>query len=219
MNNQLFGTNYLSIRNTNLIPLVSYGVKKSKLNYWLFKDVITTKPLSITKLTGKSTLEIELEPHIFYNALHTEVEMFFNKAIIQFSQSLNSYNGSPSWSFVTTYYFAFFCCTCFLRFLRQGFIYLNSAHKKNIENLYLLYNSLPISIATGTYYFTFKEINTSGNVVISLINKGDNFHKQNWENLHRIFQSFLPMCDADNFESSHDWTIYLYLTNQNSHPT
>ena len=113
MNNQLFGTNYLSIRNTNLIPLVSYGVKKSKLNYWLFKDVITTKPLSITKLTGKSTLEIELEPHIFYNALHTEVEMFFNKAIIQFSQSLNSYNGSPSWSFVTTYYFAFFCVLVF----------------------------------------------------------------------------------------------------------
>lgn len=36
-----FGKNFLYIRNTHVIPLVSYGINKKNIKFWSLKDVIT----------------------------------------------------------------------------------------------------------------------------------------------------------------------------------
>lgn len=193
---QLFGDNFLTVRNKYVLPLAVHGIPREKMGYWLFKDVISTNIVSINKLSGKS-LEIELNKEYYYKALYCDIELFLNKSIIQFSDFLRSQKSSPCWSFVTLYYLAFFSCTCFLRFLNRGYLFINGEQKKRIEDFYLAVYSTPINLDVGNYFFSFKEENASGNIVISLTAKGDGIHKLNWHQLEATLRDFIADCDAD----------------------
>lgn len=193
---QLFGDNYINIRDKFIIPLVNYGINRKSYEYWGFKDVISNNILSLNKLEGKS-IEIELSKSDYYKGLHCDIEMFINKSFIQYSDFIHSANCSTTWSFVTLYYFAFFNATCFLRFLNRGFLFLNKEQKKRFEDYSLAVYSTPISLESGNYFFSFKEINTNGNVVITLTFKGDNFHKMKWIQLESTLRELIPACDKD----------------------
>ena len=192
----LFGNNFLDIRNNHIIPLVNYGIQRNKIQFWSLKDIITQNVISLNKLTGKS-VEIEVSKSDYYKALHCDIELFMNKSIIQYSDFIKSNKSSPCWSFVTLYYLAFFSTTCFFRFLSKGFIFLNSDQKKRLEDFSLAVYSTPISLDSGNYYFCFKEENANGNIVITLSFKGEGVHKLNWIQLENTLRDFLPTCDSD----------------------
>lgn len=192
----LFGDNFLNIRNTHIIPLVNYGIKRKKYEFWSLKDVVTTKIISLNKLQGKSNVEIEVSKADYFNSLHCEIELFMNKSIIQYCDFIKSKNSSPCWSFVTLYYLAFFNTTCFFRFLSKGFIFLTYEQKKRLEDFSLAVYSTPICLDVGNYYFSQEE-NNNGNIIIKLSFKNGNVHKLNWIQLESTFRNFLPKCDND----------------------
>lgn len=193
---QIFGTNFLKVKNNYILPLINYGITRPKYSHWSFKDIITNNVISLKKNVGKS-VEIELSPDDFYKALHCDIELFTNKAIIQYVEYRKSILNSPSWSYVTLYYFSFFTITCFFRLLHRGFVFLNSEQIKRLENYSILVNSEIISLDTGNYYFNVKEVNQFGNVILNLTHRGDNVHKSNWIQLETTLRSFLPNCDKD----------------------
>jgi len=192
----LFGDNFLDIRNNHIIPLVNYGIHRTKYQFWSLKDVITTNILSLNKLTGKS-IEIEVSKSDYYKALHCDIELFMNKSFVQYSDFVKSLHNSPCWSFVTLYYLAFFSTTCFFRFLGKGFIFLTSEQKRRVEQYSLAVYSSPISLESGNYYFSYKEENSVGNIILTLSFKGESVHKLNWIQLESTLRDFLPKCDND----------------------
>jgi hypothetical protein len=192
----LFGENYLRIRNNSIIPLVGYGIKRSKVEYWSFKDIITSDVISFNKIS-RASFEIEISKENFFKALHCDIELFINKTMVQYSDVLKSQSGSPCWSFVTLYYFSFFASATFFRFLRRGFIFLNSTQIKRLTDFSYAVNSDLISLDSGNYYFNYKEENPSGNVVLTLTSKGEGVHKLSWIQLESTFREFLPFCDAE----------------------
>jgi hypothetical protein len=193
---ELFGTNYLNIRNIHLLPRLNYGIKRKKIEYWSLKEILTTKLISLNKLNGKS-IEIEMSKDDYYKSIHCDIELFMNKSIIQYSDFVNQKEISKSWSFVTFYYFSFFTITCLFRFLNKGFLFFSSEQIRRFEQFSLAVYSNPISLSTGNYYFSLKEINAYGNVVIVLSEKGDSVHKSTWLQLEATLRDFLKNCDSD----------------------
>jgi hypothetical protein len=191
---ELFGNNFLTIRNNHLLPRINYGVKRTKYEFWSLKDVFTTKLISLNKLSGKS-FEIELTKDDYYKAIHCDIELFMNKVFIQYSDFKKQSNVSPSWSFITLYYLAFFNSTCLFRFIDKGFIFLSKVQAKRIEDFSIALYSSPISIDTGNYYFSLKEINTYGNIILTLSHKGDSVHKSTWLQMESTLRGFLITSD------------------------
>lgn len=196
----LFGENFIKIRNKYIFPLSGFGIKRKKYKFWSLKDTITNKLISFQK--HGNILEIELSKEDYYNALHCDIELFMNKSTVQYSDFYNSKNNSPCWSFVTLYYLAFFASTLFFRFLSKGFIYLTSEQKTRLEQYSLAINSEPIILQSGNYYFNLKEENQNGNIVLTLIHKKESLHKLNWKELESTFKELLPNCD------DHEKAIY-----------
>ncbi|MCF0075329.1 hypothetical protein LZD49_32930 [Dyadobacter sp. CY261] len=190
----LYGDNFLKIRNQHVLPLVSYGIARKKYQYWSFKDIITKNVISLNKLQGKS-VEVEISKSDYYRALHCEIELFMNKATIQYADYIKSQTSSPSWSFVTLYYLTFFSTTCFFRFLNRGFIFFSSEQIKRLEDFSQAVYSDVISLDSGNYYFNLKETTETDTVIITLTFKGDNIHKQNWIQLEATFREMLADCD------------------------
>lgn len=184
---ELFDNAFRQIRNTHVIPRVSYGITRKKVKYWSLKEVITTQLISLNKLSGKA-VEIELNPDDYFKAIQCEIELFMNKSIIQYLDINAQKSVSKTWSFVTFYYFAFFSATCLFRLLDKGFIFLSREHTKNLEDFSLAVYSNIISLDVGNYYFNLKEINSYGNIILTVSNKGDSVHKSTWIQLEQTLR-------------------------------
>lgn len=194
----LFGDNFLKIRNDHLLPRIQFGIKRNKIQYWSFKDIITTKLISLKKLTGRS-YEIEIAKEDYYKAIHCDTELFMNKIFVQLSDFKKQSNVSPSWSFITLYYFTFFNATCLFRFIDKGFIFLNKEQTKRLDDFSLAVYSEGITVDTGNYYFAFKEVNNYGNIILILTHKGDSVHKSTWIQLESTLREFIN--NSDNNEN------------------
>lgn len=192
---ELFGKNFLNIRNNHLLPKINYGVKRNKYKFWSLKDVFTSKLISLEKLTGK-VFEIELTKEDYYKAVHCDIELFMNKVFVQYSDFKRQSNISPTWSFITLYYFTFFNATSLFRFIDKGFIFLNREQSKRLEDYSLARYSNPISVDIGNYYYSIKEINSYGNIVLNLSHKGDSVHKSTWIQMESTFRDFLNYSDT-----------------------
>jgi len=193
---ELFGNNFRTIRNNHLLPRIDYGVVRNKYEFWSLKDVFTTKLISLNKLSGKS-FEIELAIDDYYKAIHCDIELFMNKIFVQYSDFKKQNEVSPSWSFITLYYFTFFNATCLFRFIDKGFIFLNKEQAHRLENYSIAISSSVISVDTGNYYFSLKEINSYGNVILTLSHKGDSVHKSTWIQMESTLREFVSVSDKD----------------------
>jgi len=191
-----FGRNFLKVRNENIIPLVSYGIKKDKFTHWRFKDILTKRITAFSK-TSKDTFQIELAQSDFYNALHCDIELFMNKSLVQFNDSILSKSNSATWSYVTLYYFAFFSCVTLFRFLKKGFIFLSAEHTKAIEEFAYAVNSDIIKLNNGNYYFSYTGENAAGDAIITLTHKGDTVHKSTWIQFESTMREFIKSSDND----------------------
>jgi hypothetical protein len=192
---EFFGSTFFSIRNNHLLPRINYGVKRNKYEFWRLKDVLSSKIVSLNKLSGKS-YEIELIKDDYYKAIHCDIELFMNKVFIQLSDFKKQNNVSPTWSFITLYYLAFFNATCLFRFIDKGFIFLNRDQAKQIEDFSIAVYSNAISVDTGNYYFSFKEINSYDNIVLTLSHKGDSVHKSTWIQMESTLREFISTSDS-----------------------
>lgn len=192
----LFGTNYLKIRNEYLIPIVPYGIQRKNYEFWLFKDIITDRLRSFNKIS-KNSFEIEISQDEFFKSLYCEIQLFLNKSLIQYCDFNKSPTSSSCWSFVSLYYLSFFASTTFFRFLHRGYIFLDSSHIKKISDYSLAVYSSPINLDSGNYYFDASKPNLSGNIVLTLSHKGSNFHQQQWVQLESFLTSCLADCDSD----------------------
>lgn len=201
---ELFDNVFRQIRNNHVIPRISYGVSRKKIEYWSLKEVFTTRLISLNKLTGNS-IEIELNPIDYYKAIQCDIELFMNKTLIQYLDFKTQNNISKTWSFVTLYYFTFFSATCLFRILDKGFIFLSKDHIQNLENFSLALYSNIISLNTGNYYFNLKNINNYGNVVLTLTHKSDSVHKGTWFQLESTFR------DLKQFSKGTEKVIYELL--------
>jgi hypothetical protein len=193
---ELFGNNFLSIRNNHLLPRINFGVKRSKYEFWSLKDVFTNKLLSLNKLSGKA-FEIELTKEDYYKAIHCDIELFMNKVFVQYSDFKKQNSVSATWSFITLYYFTFFNATCLFRFIDKGFIFLNREQSKRLEDFSIALYSDPIYVDSGNYYFSVKEINSYGNIVLSISNKGDSVHKSTWLQMESTLREFVNASDPN----------------------
>jgi hypothetical protein len=193
---ELFGNNFLTIRNNHLLPRINYGIARNKYEFWSLKDVFTKNLISLNKLSGKS-FEIELPIDNYYKAIHCDIELFMNKIFVQYSDFKKQKDISPSWSFITLYYFTFFNATCLFRFIDKGFIFLNKEQSKRIEDYSVAVNSTIISVDTGNYYFSVKEINSYGNIVLTLSHKGDSVHKSTWIQMETTLREFVVASDPN----------------------
>jgi hypothetical protein len=192
----LFGKNFLQIRNSHIIPKASFGVLQSKYEYWSLKEIFTNKILSLNKLGGKS-YEIEISTDDYYKAIHCDIELFMNKTLVQYSDFKVQGNVSPSWSFITLYYFLFFNATCLFRFIDKGFVFFSRENSKNLENYSIALYSNLISVDVGNYYFSVKEINSYGNIIVTLSFKGDSVHKSTWIQLESTLREFIIRSDQN----------------------
>jgi hypothetical protein len=193
---ELFGKNFIRIRNNHLLPRINFGVKRTKHEFWSLKNVFTTKLISLNKLSGK-VFEIELSKEDYYKAIHCDIELFMNKIFVHCSDFKNQKNISPTWSFITLYYFAFFNATCLFRFIDKGFIFLNRDHCKRLEEFSIALYSNPISVDNGNYYFSVKEINSYGNIVLAISFKGDSVHKSTWLQMESTLREFVNTADSN----------------------
>jgi len=193
---RVFGTNYLKLRNQYLIPFIPHGIQRRNYEYWIFKDVITDKLLSLNKISANS-FEIEIKEDDFYKGLYCEVQLFFSKSMIQYIDFSQSKLNSASWSFVTLYYLSFFASTTLFRFLHKGFIFLDFSHTKKFENYSLAMYSQPLKLNSGNYYFSVSGINSFGNILLTLTFKGRNIHQSHWIQMEQFLRDSIPDCDND----------------------
>lgn len=207
---ELFGQNYFRIRNESIIPSIGYGIKKTKVEHWGFKEVLTTQLIELRKISA-NIYEIEISKSDFYKALHCDIELFMNKCFVQYNDFVVSKNNSSTWSFVTMYYLSFFSMTAFFRLMRKGFIFLQQDQAKNLENFSLAMYGTIISVKPGNYYFSYNGESANGNIILNLSNKGEGVHKLSWIQLENTIREFLPFCDADEktiFQSLLNYFIY-----------
>lgn len=135
--------------------------KKYKKN---LKAGLLTLPLSIDNSSANEkklffsfteSCQGDLIKTIFFN----DVELFYNKAIIQYGDYLNyikqsaRLSSSNTWKYVTLYYLLFFLVTTLSRYLKNGFIYFNSEDIKIINNNSTENQS---SLEKGTYEFSYE---------------------------------------------------------------
>jgi hypothetical protein len=203
---ELFGNNFLRIRNNHLLPRIHYGVKRTKYEFWSLKEVFTKKIISLNKLNGNA-FEIELPKEDYYKAIHCDIELFMNKVFVQYSDFKKQNGVSPTWSFITLYYFTFFNATCLFRFIDKGFIFLNKEQSKHLEDFSIALYSDSISVNTGNYYFSVKEINLYGNIVLTLNYKGESVHKSTWVQMESTLRDFVRTSD------SNEMVVYKLLLN------
>lgn len=193
-----FDKNFLRIRNNHVFPKIHYGIKKDKYKFWNLKEILTTKIISLNKLTGKS-YELEISEEDYYKALHCEIELFLNKTMVQYHDFKNQDKISKTWSFVTLYYFVFFNVTLLFRFLDKGFIFLSREQSKRINDFSLAMYSSIINVDSGNYYFSLNGKNSSGNLIINISFKGDSVHKTTWNQFEETLDDFVN--NSNNYEN------------------
>lgn len=193
---ELFGQNYLRIRNESILPSIKYGIKKNKVEHWDFKDILTTQLVELRKISNNS-YEIEMSQSYFYKALHCDIELFLNKCFVQYNEFIVSKKNSSTWSFVTMYYLSFFSMTLLFRLMRKGFIFLQNEQAKNLEDFSLAMYGVVISVKPGNYYFNYKAESVTGNVILNFSSKGEGVHKLSWIQLENTFRDFIPFSDSD----------------------
>lgn len=185
----IFGENYLEIRKKYVIPLIHYGIQRDKYQYWILKDIICEKLISIN-LDSKNEIIIEIPKDDFYKSIVCEIELYHNKSVIQLYNFIKSSQQSSSWIYVTQYYLLFFCATTLFRFLNCGFTFLNSKNTQKLERFAIAAHSNPIKLNVGNYYFSISGVNEYNNLIIKLVHKSENLHKHTWLQLEKSLRSF-----------------------------
>lgn len=184
-----FDGNFYFIRNNHIIPKVHYGIKTNKVDHWNIRDVLTTKLITLNKLSGNN-LEIEISQSDYYKSIFCEIELFYTKLLIHYRDFKNLKNISMSWKYVTLYYLSFFSLTLLYRFLDCGFIYLTKADTKKLNDFSIVTQSQAINLPTGNYYFNLKGINEYGNLILDLSSKDKSVHIASWEHFDYILNQF-----------------------------
>lgn len=192
----LFGSAYLDIRNKYVIPTIKYGVKRKKYSTWNIKKTL------IHKIQGmyfnNSTYEIELNEDDFYNSLICDVELFYNKTLLQLKEYNKYKSTGTTWSIVTLYYFLFFSATTLLRILHRGYIFLDSSITKELDKYYTAVYSSPIQLKRGSYYFYVKPSQNAGKILVCLTHKSEGVHQLTLYRIADIIrQEIMPKADPN----------------------
>jgi hypothetical protein len=194
---EFLGDAFLNIRNQYIIPFVQYGIKRNKIQFWNLKRIITNNIVSITYIS-KNTFEIELTEEDFLKSSLCEIELFKNKALIQYYEYSSLKRKNSTWAFVSLYYFFFFSITTLMRMMLRGFLYLDTAHVKCIENFYLAMYSNVIKLEPGNYFYSVKGNSFTGNIFITLSNKGEGIHYLSCIQMENIIRlELLPYASID----------------------
>ena len=193
----LLGNAFFHLRNTYIIPFIQYGIQRKKVNFWSLKSIFSNNIISLN-LVNKNTLELEISEDDFFKSSLCDIELFKNKSIIQYVEYSSIKNKKSTWAFVTLYYHFFFAATTLMRMLHRGFVYFDSSHIKSIENYSLAMYSAPIKLDSGNYFYSVKGFSTTGNLLITLSNKGEGIHQLTWLQMENILRSdIIPNASND----------------------
>ncbi len=193
---ELFGENFIDVRNRYIIPSISFGVGRHEYESWNFKDTVSNNSKNFSS-SSKNAFQVEINKSDFFKALHCDIELSLNKTTIQYIDLLYSKGQSKSWSYVTLYYFLFFGTNTLFRLLHSGNVFFYQNQIARFEALSTLsgYGLKPLS--TGNYRFSVQGENSNGDILLNFTFQGDNLHKKTWYQFEAIIRGFLPNCDSE----------------------
>lgn len=190
----VFASNFLSIKNEFIIPLVRHDPSKIDVNYFRIKNVICQNIRKVEGISNNSYL-IHLPSDVFQKALLNEIILFYLRASLQLND-LMKIEGvvTRSWLLVTNYYANFFCATCLLRIMHQGFTYLDSQESQKISELFTILLSESVQLNSGNYSFDLKE-NDGDEIILEFKKSPLKVHEGTW---HRVYMEFHKMQSRSN---------------------
>ncbi|MGG6237605.1 hypothetical protein ACQ4N7_03110 [Nodosilinea sp. AN01ver1] len=185
----IFASNFLSLKNEFIIPLIQHNPSKIDRDYFRIKNIIYQNVRKVENISNNSYL-IRLESGIFQKALLNEIILFYLRASLQFNDLMKIEDVvNRSWLLVTNYYANFFCATCLLRMMHQGFTYLDSREAQKISELFTILLSESVQLSSGNYSFDLKE-KDGDEIVLEFKKSPLKVHEGTW---HRIYIEFYRM--------------------------
>lgn len=185
-NSDFFGSGYLWIRNTYIIPLVGTSVDKKKTQYWLMKRVLLEGRKQYSYNTTDS-FELVLSKEDYYKILIAEIMSFQSRASFQIKE-VNEKHHSNNWHFVTMYYYFFYSCFTLVLLLHRGFVFLDKAIVEKINGYLSITDS--VKITPGNYFFSESNVDEYNMLHVSFQKtKGNGVHEDLWNLLHKVIST------------------------------
>lgn len=172
------------IRNENILPLASYKIKHKKSLDYEFKNFLSNNITSVINVDSSEYI-LEYDKDEFYKNLIIDIENLYSKSLIQLCDfRKNHLSLSPTWSFVTQYYFAFFNLNLFFRIKHQGFVYFDPNSASLISNICTALQNSMIKFHKGDYFFEIVPCLSVSSVHVRF-KKSDTVHRSLWDKLNQ----------------------------------
>lgn len=196
----IYGKAFLNNLYDNIIPLCNYSVDISKVKFWTLKSYLKRIPVSTQILKNGNSFFIEIPIEDYYKVLVSEIELFINKANMQYYEAEKIKHFSNNWNFVTIYYSFFFSASALLRFLHKGFIYFDDEIKNIFERNISFFDTASAEVPIGNFYFS--EIKKDAtNVTVSFTHGGKSpVHEKMWIQLESILKNNFYKNNAESDE-------------------
>lgn len=200
----LFDKRYIKFRDINLSDLYGIKLQGQKIAYNnIHFGISNLSPLGAFVDTKEFKLEFEKKDLL--KCLVGDIELYNSKRILQkFSILKSEGNISGCWSFVSLYYYGFYCATLLSRIARNGLIYLNSEKASYLANLIGAITGNLIRLNAGNYSFKIQN-GTSDNTLYFCFEQNKlRPHEALWK---LIYEIFISLRDLDN-DRSDDYILY-----------
>ncbi len=194
---QILSNNFLTIKNTYIIPLIGHNPSgRYDMTYYKVKNIIKNHTKRIQN-TGKNHYLIELSKDYFYKALFNEIVQFYLKMTLQYNDLINIEKMvTKSWLLVTDYYKFFYSICCLFRMMHRGYIFIEPSLSKEISHIFTALTGTPIQFNSGTYFFIVTK--TVGNdITIDLNVAAGSVHESSWNKFYLELIQMEKQSDSD----------------------
>lgn len=198
INTDLFGTSFIRLKQEFLNPLITTVVPQDKIDFWILKHLLVSGRGQFY-YNSKNSFSVIFDKEDYYKTLIAEINCFQNKISFQIKELKIKYSSS-NWHFVTFYYYSFFNAFQMLLYCHQGYIFIDTEEKSEIETILNSISTEVIRIDKGNYLFTEDFIDSNGmiNVKFTKSTNAGGVHQDTWKRFSEILRTkLIPNADSN----------------------
>lgn len=198
INSDLFGTSFIRFKQEYLNPLITTVVPQDKTEFWILKNLLGTGRCQFN-YNSKNCFSVIFDKEDYYKTLIAEINCFQNKISFQIKELKTKFTSS-NWHFVTFYYYSFFNTFQMLLYCHQGYIFIDTEEKREIESILNSVSTGIIQIDKGNYLFTEDFIDTNGMITVKFTKSPNagGVHQDTWKRFAEILRTkLIPNADAN----------------------
>lgn len=198
INSDLFGNSFTRLKQEYLIPLVTSVVPQDKTDYWVLKKLLISGKGQFY-YNSKNSFSVIFDKEDYYKSLIAEINCFQNKVSFQIKELQKQYFSS-NWHFVSFYYYSFFNAFQLLLYCHEGYLFIDTEEKNEIESILSTVTTEVIQIDKGNYLFTEDFVDTNGMITVKFTKSTNTggVHQDTWKRFSEILRTkLIPNADAN----------------------